>query len=442
MNAEKHPIFDSIFAETHRELESLNSELIQLRSSYQTTHDSDEDEDENTQMFHLYLSFPMQNLMEYQSIHTKKLEEQDNDAFVKKLEKKCCTKLCLNKVDLQLALNRFKEIKAMSISESNFFFLGIIHANIRKPELVDGTPKSRMTTKYSFEGTEICQEAWFLIHGIGTTRWKSLREHYQKNGLVQKFHNLTGRNSNDAISFVIVLFVLKFIINFAKIHGLPSPGRSFRDDTKNIIFLPSCESKRSLYRLYNNATNEEDKQISLSSFLRIWKRYLPNIKFMTPRSDLCMVCKSARFGAKYWSMNEVEQKIQEWTNHFNWAGLERENYRIIFYDWAKFLDKFYTSIPSLLVQHHFVISSKNQGKVETRARIDGNITQVSIARVSMISRAENGALILPEVITAPGITLEREWYLYDQVAQHIQNPLKRDSYCAKPAVPKPKRSRN
>ncbi|CAG8799235.1 8670_t:CDS:1, partial [Gigaspora rosea] len=51
----------------------------------------------------------------------------------------------------------------------------------------------------------------------------------------------------------------------------------------------------------------------------------------------------------------------------------------------------------------------------------------------MISRAENGALILPEIITARGITLEREKYLHDQVTQHIQNPLKRDSHCAKPA---------
>ena len=45
---------------------------------------------------------------------------------------------------------------------------------------------------------------------------------------------------------------------------------------------------------------ESDNIISQSSFSRIWKCHLPEIKFLTAHSDLCMQCKKMRFGAKQW----------------------------------------------------------------------------------------------------------------------------------------------
>ncbi|CAG8853044.1 3020_t:CDS:1, partial [Gigaspora margarita] len=51
----------------------------------------------------------------------------------------------------------------------------------------------------------------------------------------------------------------------------------------------------------------------------------------------------------------------------------------------------------------------------------------------------NGELMLPEIVTPRGISLERQWYLYNEIRKHIQDPKKRDIYCAQPNQPKPKK---
>ncbi|CAG8843875.1 28970_t:CDS:2, partial [Gigaspora margarita] len=363
MNNYKHPLFDSIFSETHKELETFNIELEKLREAYQTNYNSDDESDEDCDNFlknqdlssytsqfedfevndidncftidqieefrKIYILHPMQSVIDNDIKQKDRLDKQDNQAFLVRLaQTKCCQQSCLsNKVDSIIALSRFLEIKAMSYTESNICFLGMIDASTKEDNLVYGVPKVNLTTNYSFNQKKICQKAWLTIHGISRTRWEALRIHYKEHGLTPKIHGLTGQISNSAIPFSIVLRVLRFITNFANQHGLPSPGRSFRDDTKEIIYLPACESKRSLFRIYNSVEVERIKEISLSSFQRIWKRYLPGIKFITARNDLCMTCKTMRFGDKYWCTEETQQKLEEWTSHFTWAQLERENYR-------------------------------------------------------------------------------------------------------------------
>ncbi|CAG8769427.1 32223_t:CDS:2 [Gigaspora margarita] len=346
MSSIKNFLFDSIFLETHSELVTLNDELNELYEVYQTTNlkdnsDSDSDDDnkyknENVTQIDefkkIYTFKPLQDSLKKEKKSSMKLEKQDDGAYLKKLQNPCCQKHCTIKVDAQEALKRYREIKAMTQSESNFCFLGMIDASVRFGMLNNGTQKTYLTTNYNYSGMSVCQAAWLIICGIGRSRWESLRAHYQQHGLAPKIHKLSRRVSNSAIPFTTVLHVLKFIRNYANQHGLPSPGRSFRDNTREIIYLPACESKRSLFRLYDGIENSEDYKISLSSFLRIWKLYFPGIKFLTMRSDLCMLCKDMRFGARYWHKDEIERKIQEWNDHYSWAQLEREYYRFYILD--------------------------------------------------------------------------------------------------------------
>ncbi|CAG8614424.1 6250_t:CDS:2 [Cetraspora pellucida] len=161
----------------------------------------------------------------------------------------------------------------MTQAESKSCFLGMIDASVRFGLLNNGMPKTYLTTNYNFGRI-----------------WDSLRAHYQQYGLAPKIHKLSKHVSNFAILFTTVLHMLKFIKNYANQHG-----RSLRDNTREIIYLPACESKHSLFRLYENIEDSEDYKISLSNM---------------------------RFGAKYWHKDEVEQKIQEWNDHYNWAQLE------------------------------------------------------------------------------------------------------------------------
>ena len=65
-----------------------------------------------------------------------------------------------------------------------------------------------------------------------------------------------------------------------------------------VTFLPADNSYSSLYRLYSDNFDEDsDYNISLSTFHRVWKKYVPEIK-----------CKKMRFSSKYWA---VEKKVNE-----------------------------------------------------------------------------------------------------------------------------------
>ncbi|CAG8434612.1 5559_t:CDS:1, partial [Scutellospora calospora] len=76
------------------------------------------------------------------------------------------------------------------------------------------------------------------------------------------------------------------------------------------------------------------------------------------------------------------------------------------------------------------------GKVEIRISCNSISKELNIARIESISCIKNS---FPEVLPARGISLERQWYLYEEIRQHIQDTSKQDTYCLKPTQPKPKK---
>ncbi|CAG8712946.1 2151_t:CDS:1, partial [Dentiscutata heterogama] len=68
----------------------------------------------------------------------------------------------------------------------------------------------------------------------------------------------------------------------------------------------------SLHTQYLEAINTNDQfEISLMIFIRIWKKFLPSIKKLTPHSDLCLKYKDIRLNANYLSIEEKETKVLE-----------------------------------------------------------------------------------------------------------------------------------
>ncbi|CAG8782112.1 7703_t:CDS:2 [Gigaspora margarita] len=336
-NSNKNMLFDSIFIETYSELTTLNNEFNELYKSYNTTEDSDELVNEEIFFIESQTSddsittieqiesdcFTQQEVALFQQIYQTnsihhfiedeekkdRMSEQDNQAFITKIQQvPCCNKNCFNtSINNDEALKRFCKVKSMSAAEKNMFLLGMLEARVL-----------------------ICQKSWYTIYAIGKSKWEAVRAHYLKNNISPIVHGLKGHVSNHAIKFETVLHILTFIQNFAAQHGLPSPGHHFHKDIRPIIYLPACESYYSLFRLYNDtieSSQENTYTISQSSFSRIWKHYLPGIKFLTARSDLCMQCKEMRFSAKRWTQSEPLNKLNECSNHYSWASLEREYYR-------------------------------------------------------------------------------------------------------------------
>ncbi|CAG8471646.1 1533_t:CDS:2 [Gigaspora margarita] len=290
-NINKNVLFDSIFIETHSELTTLNDEFNKLYKHYNTTEDSDELV--NEEEFFIESQASNNSAVEY-------VDSFESDCFT---QQEIALFQQIYQTNLIQNFNEYEEKKNNKMSEQdNQAFL----AKIRQ---TDCCPKKCFNTS--------------IDHDEALKRFCKIK-------LMSAAEKNIGRVSNHAIKLETVLHILTFIRNFAAQHGLPSPGRHFREETRSIVYLPACESYYSLFRLYNDTIDINDENnyvVSQSSFSRIWKRYLPGIKFLTARSDLCMQCKEMRFSAKRWAPYETLNKINEWSNHYSWASLEREYYR-------------------------------------------------------------------------------------------------------------------
>jgi len=111
--------------------------------------------------------------------------------------------------------------------------------------------------------------------------------------------------------------------------------------------------------------------------------------------------------------------------------------KVHFYKWTEFLNKTFTKIPQILQQHHFNISNKNNGIVDIQTKVDGEKIEVSILKKDISSSIE-----FPSLLLAKELSAERQWYLYEQIREHVPNPIKKDKYCPKPLIPKPSKGKS
>ncbi|CAG8442120.1 299_t:CDS:2 [Scutellospora calospora] len=342
----------NIFEETHIENTQLQTDLSNLQFQYLVQEDDNLPLSEISEIFEISENNLLENeiwteeeLSKFKKLYYKEkdtFEKQDDDNqkleneinllqnndFKTSFEKVCCEKNCLQtQVEYSVALKRYLNFKNLSKPFQDMYLLGII-ATTKRPEIIKTSKKSKLTTEYSFEGKSICKNAFKTIYSLGDTRWKNLRDHFVEYDINLRIDSKTGKVGNRAISFEKVIKVITFIGNFAKQNGLPSPGRSFRDNTIAIIYLPADTTYSSLHIQYLETIKTNNQfEVGFTTFVKIWKKFLPHIKKLTPRSDLCLKCKNMRFNAIYWSNEEKETKVLEWHEHIKWAYEERENYK-------------------------------------------------------------------------------------------------------------------
>ena len=93
-------------------------------------------------------------------------------------------------------------------------------------------------------------------------------------------------------SFETVERMVTFITNYATVHDLPQPAaRSGRAETAH-IFLPATEGYNTVHKKHLLACAGEGEQVAkYQAFHEMWHKFLPHIKFMTPRTDVCHHCE-------------------------------------------------------------------------------------------------------------------------------------------------------
>jgi hypothetical protein len=258
----------NLFTDTHAELHELNAALSELQEEYKFNIDYDDDtnnEDDHEEnilpidddtvlsvftdaeieeFYRIWNKDPLHyeesEAPEAQDQFNEKLQEQDIDAFQKKLKAtSCCSKNCLadNIINHEVATKKFQLFQNLNKSQQNMFLLGMLNANVRPNVTNRNKDKMSLTSDYYFEGIKICMAAFLTIYGIGKKKWGAIRKHYSENDIAPVVHGLTGRKSNNAIPFETILQILTFVTNYANTHGLPSPGALLSDFFKQLLSL-------------------------------------------------------------------------------------------------------------------------------------------------------------------------------------------------------------
>ena len=108
-----------------------------------------------------------------------------------------------------------------------------------------------------------------------------------------RIHGNTGRKPAIALTHDDLSRVIAFIKNYAEVHAILLPSRipGLKDYEKTKL-LPCNTSKRQLYLEYAESCKAMSiRACAETTFLELWRCYLPYIRRGKPMTDLCITCK-------------------------------------------------------------------------------------------------------------------------------------------------------
>jgi hypothetical protein len=169
---------------------------------------------------------------------------------------------------------------------------------------------------YIFEYKKpICQETFLNMLGVSRKYLENLKKHLTTKGLSARVHGNTGkipfRKTKMFIDETDKKRIKNFIEKLAETRGLPDPGRTKRI-TQSIVYLPTEMSYASVRRDFLTSLRKGSKlkQLNYDVFRRLWHELTPNIKFRSPRSDLCDTCQKFHRDLQYSCLDkETKKKI-------------------------------------------------------------------------------------------------------------------------------------
>ena len=112
--------------------------------------------------------------------------------------------------------------------------------------------------------------------------------------------------------------------------------------------------------------------------------------------------------------------------------------QLVYRDWSPWLLKFFDKLPDITSYRHFKIVKNKPGTVCLKTAIDGDETEIKLLKRD-VPFGKNRNFRLPPKIYPKGLSLERQWYLYEQIRAYIPNEQDKDTTCPKPTEPKPKK---
>ena len=154
--------------------------------------------------------------------------------------------------------------------------------------------KNRQKTASIFhhQGKQICEKTFRFLHTIGDIRYRNLKKSLRSHGLATRAHGNLKRSPAHALSLSSTEFVVRFLLNYAEQNGLLLPGRVPGYSRSDLKLLPSSVSKRSIWKVYEEAAMRDSmRAVAYSTFTNLWRSLLPSIILMKPMTDLCWQCQ-------------------------------------------------------------------------------------------------------------------------------------------------------
>jgi len=179
-------------------------------------------------------------------------------------------------------------------------------------------------------GQQVCRKTYLFTYGLGEKRFKNLCKHFDQFGLTSRKHGNAGKSPVNVISPEREKNIVTYIQNYADENAIPLPGRMPRMCDYTVMMLPSDTTKAEIWKKYVGSCDPSVKPVALSSFKRIWIKYLPHIAVMSIASDLCetyqnnnnLIMKSVNC-----SEEEKSERLKAQEKHLNLAKQCRNYYR-------------------------------------------------------------------------------------------------------------------
>ena len=154
----------------------------------------------------------------------------------------------------------------------------------------------------------------FNMLGIGRNYFENIRDHLINNGLISRIHSNVKRMPQWKTKMIIDKNITKavknFLLNYAKIYGLPSPERSINRIIQSVIFLTAEMSYKSVHRDFLAGFEENNilKSLKYDAFCKLWHQLASQIQIMSLRTDLCDICQHFWNGLHYNAHKKEEVK--------------------------------------------------------------------------------------------------------------------------------------
>ena len=116
------------------------------------------------------------------------------------------------------------------------------------------------------------------------------------------------------------------------------------------------------------------------------------------------------------------------------VGTQNGEVIVPMFNWSEYFEEVTvkTALKGISHMHHFHFTSTASGKIFVKDTVDDNEQCINLLKSSW---HPSSCDLLTHIIP-PGLSLERQYYLYDKIRQFVPHDLQ-DLVCAQPAQPRP-----